>query len=99
MPGSRFVGCLEELMLSLLVSTSRIIRILSDLTVPAIEGKELVMREKGIISLSLCRLIDKVIYFLLPSREPCLLIHGCAEHGSEVVPTIPWPSPELSRQV
>jgi condensin complex subunit 3 len=38
--------------------------VLADLIIPAVKRKELVMREKGLISLGLCCLIAKVLHSL-----------------------------------
>lgn len=64
----------------------------TDLIIPAVKRKELVMREKGLVALGLCCLIAKVVSVSDSERRVMLF----AENGSQFVPALLQPSPDCT---
>lgn len=63
------LSCLADSFLQTFEENSTLEGILGELIIPAVKRKELLLREKGLISLGLCCLIAKVGYFLYCSSH------------------------------
>jgi len=62
--------------------------ILRDLILPAVNSKEMAMREKGLVSLGLCCLITRVQPVLAVSRNGNPWSHSVSAYGAQLVPTL-----------